>query len=216
MYVKKEESHSRQRISDSRAESLRQRALDTVKKDTKSVLELAEVLYETWVSDVKVNGIDTPLWTAWDHDSWEQYVEVELGIHMTTASKFRRMHVVYNVDLKDVIDQEAMDGLSATKLNILTRVVDKRNVNSWFKKAKKISCCSLEEDVMHALYGSVRVGAVHTLAILCTKKEQKRMRDIIQRFQSDNQLRRPGAALLAILEEWDTIKNRVAKRRAAS
>jgi hypothetical protein len=216
MYVKKEEATVRQKISDTRANALRQKAIDAVKKDTKSVLELAEVLYETWVCDVKVNGIDTPLWTAWDHDSWEQYVEVELGIHMTTASKFRRLHVVYNIDLKDAIDEEAMDGLSATKLSILTRVVDKKNVNSWFRKAKKISCCSLEEDVMHAIYGTVRVGAVHTLAILCTKKEQKRARDIIQQFQADNQLRRPGAALLAILEEWAAIKHRVAKRRAAS
>jgi hypothetical protein len=209
MYVKKEEAQVRQKITTARADSLRERAMDAVRKDTKSVLELAEVLWETWAYDVKVSGIDTPLWVAWGHDSWEQYVEVELGIHMTTASKFRRMHVVYGIELKDVIDAAEMDGLSATKLNILTRVVTKSNINKWFRRAKKISCCSLEEDVMHAMYGDTKVGAVHTLAILCTKKEQKRARDIIQQAQADMELKRPGAALLAILEEWNTIKNRV-------
>ena len=187
-----------------------------VEQETKKVLELASVLWETWACNVKVNGIDTPLWTAWDHDSWEAYVEVELGIHMTTAANFRRMHEVYNIDLAGSIDSDSMNGISYTKLKILTRVVTKRNVNGWLKKAKKLSCCELEEEVMHVLRGDGKVGAIHTLAILCTKNEQKRARDIIQQYQADNQTRRPGEALLAILEEWNTIKTQVANRRKAA
>jgi hypothetical protein len=216
MYVAKEAASVRQKITTARADSLRQKAIDAVKKDTRSVLELAAVLWETWVHDVKVNGLMVPLWTAWDHDSWEQYVEVELGIHMTTASNFRKMHQVYGIDLVDAIDPEAIDGLSATKLRALTKVVTKTNVNRWFKRAKKMSCCGLDEEIMEELYGTSKVGAIHTLAILCTKREQKRMRNIIQQYQSDNNLARPGAALVAILEEWDTIKNRVARRRKAA
>jgi hypothetical protein len=213
MYVAKESAAVRQKISTSKANTLRQRAVDVVQQETKKVLELAEVLWETWAFDVKVNGVDTALWTAWDHDTWEEYVEVELGIHMTTAANFRRMHEVYNIDLKGAIEDASMEGISYTKLKILTRVATKKNVNAWLRKAKKISCCALEEEVAHVLYGDGKVGAVHTLAILCTKREQKRMRDIIMQYQSDNETRRPGAALLAILEEWNTIKNRVARRQ---
>src|SRR5512135_900320 len=213
MYVSKESAAVRQKISSTKADSLRQKAVNIVQEETKKILELAEVLWETWAYDVKVNGIDTPLWTAWDHDTWEQYVEVELGIHMTTAANFRRMHEIYNIELKGSIEPEAMEGISYTKLKIMTRVVTKKNVNAWLRRAKKMSCCGLEEEVMHAIYGSGKVGAVHTLAILCTKREQKRARDIIQQYQSDNQVRRPGAALMAILEEWNTIKNRVERRQ---
>jgi hypothetical protein len=216
MYVAKESAAVRRKISSSKAGILRQRAVTIVQEETKKVLELAAVLWETWAFDVKVNGVDTPLWVAWDYSDWEQYVEVELGIHMTTASQFRRMHEIYNIELKGAIEPESMEGISYTKLKILTRVVTKRNVNGWLRKAKKISCCSLEEEVAEAIYGERKIGAVHTLAILCTKREQKRARNIIQQYQADNQLRRPGEALLAILEEWDTIKNRVARRRKAA
>ena len=216
MYVAKESAATRRKISSSKAETLRTRAVNVVQEETKKVLELAAVLWETWACDVKINGIDTPLWIAWDHESWEQYVEVELGIHMTTASQFRRMHEVYNIDLNGSIEPESLEGISYTKLKILTRVVTKRNINGWLRKARKLSCCALEEEVAHAVYGDSKVGAIHTLAILCTKREQKRMRDIIQQYQNDNQMRRPGAALIAILEEWNTIKNRVASKRKAA
>lgn len=202
-----------QTISSARAEALRKKAVEITEQNTKSILALAEVLWETYAYDVKVNGIATPLWTAWGHDNWETYVEVELGIHMSTAANFRRMHEVYNIDLKDSFESGSMDGISATKLKILTRVVTKKNVNAWLRKAAKLSCCALEEEVMHALTGSGKIGAVHTLAILCTKREQKRARDIIQQAQTDMQLRRPGAALLAILEEWNTIKARTERAR---
>jgi hypothetical protein len=99
MYVAKESASVRKKISTSKADTLRQKAVTIVQEETKKILELAAILWETWACDVKVNGLDTPLWTAWDHDSWEQYVEVELGIHMTTASQFRRMHEIYNIEL---------------------------------------------------------------------------------------------------------------------
>ncbi|MGH6879051.1 MAG: hypothetical protein ACREHV_16960, partial [Rhizomicrobium sp.] len=123
---------------------------------------------------------------------------------------------IYNIELKDSFEPDAMDGISATKLTILAKVVTKKNLNKWLRKARTLSCCSLDEEVADALYGTGKVGAIHTLAVLCTKAEQKRVRRIIQQAQTDMQIERPGKALLAILEEWELIKNRTKRVRAAS
>jgi hypothetical protein len=206
---------ARETITSAKAAATRKKAISVMEGNTKSVLLLAEVLWETYAYDVKVNGLLVPLWEAWGHHDWFQYVEVELGIHMTTAAKFRRMHEIYNIDLQDSFEPNAMDGMSATKLTILARVVTKKNVNAWLKKARKLSCCSLDEEVSDALYGTGKIGAVHTLAVLCTKSEQRRVRNIIQQAQTDMGIKRPGKALLTILEEWETIKNRTKRARAS-
>jgi hypothetical protein len=195
-------------LTSARAKALREKAIAVTEQNTKSVLGLAQVLWETYTHDVKINGEQIPLWSAWGHENWDQYVEVELGIHMTTAANFRRMHEVYSVQLKDSFDLNALDGISATKLKILTRVVSTRNISGWLKKAKKLSCCALEEEVMHAINGGGKVGAIHTLALLVTKSEQKRARQIIDQAMIDMKIERSGKALLTILEEWNTISVR--------
>lgn len=203
-------------LTNASANALRKRAVEVTEQNTKSILALAEVLWETYAHDVKVNGIATELWIAWGHDDWFQYVEVELGIHMSTAAIYRRMHEVYNIELKESFEPGAMDGISATKLKILTRVVTKKNINAWLRKAKGLSCCALEEEVDHAIHGGGKVGAIHTLAVLMTKSEQRRSRRIIQQAMTDMDIRRPGKALLTILEEWENIKNRTSRARSAA
>ena len=203
-------------LTSARADALRQKAIAVTEQNTKSDLALAEVLWETWAYDVKVNGEQIPLWTAWGHENWEQYVEVELGVHMTTAAGFRKMHEVYSVQLKDAFDPNALDGISATKLKILTRVVSARNINGWLKKAKKLSCCALEEEVMHSIHGTGKVGAIHTLSMFVTKAEQKRAGRILDQAMTDMGIDRRGKALLAILEEWEVIKSRSKKVRVAA
>ncbi len=202
-------------ITSAKAESLRNRAKEVMEQNTKSVLAMAEVLWETWAYTVTVGGLETNLWTAWGFADWFAYVEVELGIHQSTAANFRRMHEVYNIELKDSFESDAMDGISATKLKILTRIVTKKNINAWLRRAKKMSCCSLEEEVLHELTGHGRPGAVHTFAILCTKAEQKRMRNLVQQAMTDMGVDRPGKALFLMLEEWDTIKHRVKRKLSA-
>lgn len=196
--------------------SLRKRAIEVTEQNTKSVLQLAEVLWETYTHDVKIGGNVIALWAAWDYSDWFQYVEVELGIHQTTAAIFRRMHEVYNIDLKDSFDSGVMDGISATKLKILTRVVTRKNINAWLRKAAKLSCCGLEEEVDDAVHGSGRPGAIHTLAVTCTKSEQKKARAIINKAMIDLGADRPGKALLQILEEWSQIHSRTKSARAAA
>ena len=196
--------------------NLRKRAIEVTEQNTKSVLDLAEVLWETYTHDVKVGGNVIALWAAWDYSDWFQYVEVELGIHQTTAAIYRRMHEVYNIYLKDSFDPGVLSGISATKLKILTRVVNRKNVNAWLRKAAKLSCCGLEEEVDDAVHGTGRPGAIHTLAVLCTKAEQKKMRGILNKAMIDLGADRPGKALIQILEEWSAIHARSKRAQAAA
>ena len=190
-------------LSTQNANLLRKKAVDATKQNTKSVLILAEVLWNTFRYNVKFNGIESSLWVAWGYKTWFEYVEHELGIHQSTAAAFRRIHEIFQIELEGSFDKELFDQLSATKLRALCKVVNKKNVNSWLRRAAKMSCCALDESILVAQNGGIRANSTHTLAILCTKTEQKKMRDIITEAKELMGLERPGATLLRVLQEWN-------------
>jgi hypothetical protein len=166
-------------LSTADANKLRKQATEAVESNTNSVLLMAIVLWNTYRYNVKVDGIESPLWVAWGHETWLEYVEHELGIHQSTATAFRRIHEVFNIELNGCWERAEFDKFSATKLKALCKVVNKKNVNGWIRRAAKLSCCELDEAILESQNGGVRADAIHTLAILCTASEQKKMRSII-------------------------------------
>jgi len=184
------------------AKKLRNQAVEATQSHTNSILLLGIVLWNTFRYNTSFNGLEAPLWEAWGHESWFEYVEHELGIHKSTAVAYRRIHEIFNIELESCWDRAVFDQLSATKLRALCKVVNKKNVNGWMRKAVKFSCCQLDEAIVVSQNGGIRADAIHTLSILCTKSEQKKMRDIITQAKDDMKLDRPGKALLRILQEW--------------
>ncbi len=203
-------------LSTQDANNLRKKAVEATQQNTSSVLLLAVVLWDTYRFNVKFNGIESSLWEAWGYKTWFEYVEHELGIHQSTAAAFRRIHEVFNIELEGCWEKDIFDQLSATKLRALCKVVNKKNVNGWMRKAVKLSCCALDEAIIASQNGGLRANSVHTLAILCTQSEQKKMREIITRAKDEMGVDRPGKALLRILQEWQQINGRMRAAKSAA
>jgi len=194
------------------ASALRKAAIEKSEQTTQSVIELAEVLWRTYYDQVNIGGNAIPLWEAWDYKSWYDYVERELGIHQSTAAGFRRIHEVFNVDLAGSWDKAKTP--SYTKLKILARVVTKANVNSWLIKASKLSCCELEDEAMHYLYGRKRSGRLHNFVAYVTKTELRKIKEVIETARGDfEDMDRRGEVLVKVLEEWQNIHKRTRKLR---
>jgi hypothetical protein len=197
------------------ADTVRRKAQEASEKTTKSVMDLAAALWDTFHNDVTVGGQSVQLWEAWGFESWFDYAERELGIHQTTAAAYRRIHEVFEVELKDAWDK----GLTAsyTKMKSLCRVVTRTSANAWLRKAAKLSCCELEEEVTLALYGKTRGGAVHSFLANVTKTELAKINQVLSeaREASDEPERR-GKVLTRILEEWQTIHQRAKRVRRAA
>jgi len=197
------------------AESVRRKAQEASWKVTKSVMDLAEALWETYCHDVTVAGEQVPLWSAWGFKSWFDYAERELGIHQTTAAAYRRIHEVFEIDIKDQWDRSLSS--SYTKMRILCRVVTKTNANSWLRKAARLSCCELEDQVLDAI-GKGRAGAVHSFATSVTKRELAKINEVLadarEGFEDDEERR--GKILVRVLEEWQEIRRRTARAKRAA
>ena len=198
-------------LNKSTAEAVRRKAQDASGKVTKSVMDLAAALWDTYSNDVTVGGEPMPLWAAWGYESWFDYSERELGIHQTTAAAYRRIHEVFEIDVKDGWDRSLSS--SYTKMRILCRVVTKANANTWLRKAAKLSCCELEEQVLQAV-GKSRAGAIHSFAASVTKRELAKINEVLadarEGFEEDEERR--GKILVRVLEEWQVIFRRKAAR----
>jgi len=196
------------------ADQLREMAKERSDHTSKSVMMLGEVLWRTYYDKVQIGGMPVSLFEAWGFGSWFEYVERELGIHQTTALHFRKIYTVFAIDLKGAWDPNLI--VSFTKMKLLARVATKANVNSWLKKASKMSCCELEDEVMHELYGHARKGHMHSFLASVTKTELKKIKEILAIAHEDfDQIDRRGELLVKVLEEWQIIHKRTRKVRAA-
>lgn len=130
---------------------------------------LAKLLHKVYYSK---------LWADWGFLSWEEYVEMEVGIHQTRAAAYRRLwhRAVYIWKLGE---KDLPTDVSWTRLAILSRSpkVTERNIRGWLKKAPTLTCCALEHQVLGthraslSLSVSSRSQAEEIAAILDDVKE---------------------------------------------
>jgi hypothetical protein len=194
------------------ANSLREKAVLLRARERGSQLETASVIYDLYYGDVEIGKGFMPLWKFFGYDSWFDYVETEVGMHVSTAAGYRMVHDVFMVRLKGKWDPEIMP--SFTKLKALTRVVDAKSVNSWFRRANSVSCCLLEEEVLEHLYGKKKSGANRHFTALLTDRQITSVNSIIEIGRKEfPELESRGDILTKILEQWDAA---VAKRTRRS
>lgn len=190
------------------ANSLREKAVLLRSRERSSQMETASVIYDLYYGDVTIGGGSMPLWSFFGYSSWFDYVETEVGMHVSTAAGYRMVHDVFMVRLKGKWDPELMP--SFTKLKALTRVVDAKSVNSWFRRANSVSCCLLEEEVLEHLYGKQKAGASRHFSALLTDRQLASVNSIIEVGRHEfPELESRGDVLTKILEQWDAA---VAKR----
>ena len=168
------------KVTEKHAGVLRHKAQELVGFQNKTILELARTLHEICYAEVELNKNQmTPLYKLWGFSSWGEWAEVDLGMHLTTASSYKRIWEVFN-KLLEKCDMDLLSQVSFTRLKTISRLgklLTASNVNAWLKKALKVSCCQLEEDIEYELTGK-KVKYRH-LHILVTNKQLSAIREAI-------------------------------------
>jgi hypothetical protein len=182
-----------------KADSLREKAKELSNSNARASFELGKILYEIYYSDVLVSGKPIPIWKVWGHDSWFNYVECELHMHVHTANSYRNVYDVFGVSLKGSFNPD--DLLPITKMRALSRIVTKQNLKSWLKKAGQLSCCQLEDEIEIELTGN-RKKTKH-FSVLMTKSQFDDVKEIILKAKEifgdiDN-----GDVVARVFNQWD-------------
>jgi len=197
--------------SQSSANKLRDKIVALCGQERKAQLEVAEAVYELYYGTVEVGGGELPLWSFFGHKSWFDYVETEVGMHVSTAAAYRMVHDVFMVRLKGKWDQNEI--ASFTKMKALTRVVEPGNVNAWLKRANSITCCALEEEILEHMYGKRKAGAHRHFTAMLTSRQLTSVNAIIEVGRQEfPELESRGAVLAKILEQWDAAVAKKTKR----
>lgn len=191
-------------LNKSAVKVIRSKAVRSSEQCTSALMVFASALWDTYYNDIIVDGEQIPLWQFWGYKSWYDYCERELGVHQTTASAYRKIHEVFEIELKGSWDKTLL--VSFTKMKALSRVVTKSDVNSWLKKAGKLSCCELEE----AITGK---ASHKQFTVVVTEKELKEINDIIEAANSAAGGPRRAETLLQILGEWKSMSRSGSKSK---
>lgn len=193
-------------VNEKAASALRSKIRDIVERHAQASTDVCWALYETYHCLVRIGGQDVPIWSAWGYSSWHDFVGIELGLHQTTAYCYKKVWEVFYVKLGGA--WEASSLLPITKMRILSAAkLDKRNVNAWMKKAKRMTCAQL----VSAVYGT---DELHTFATTLSKGDLDTLNRVIDEARSAFGPDRPrGEVLVRLAEEWQTMFRNTTKTR---
>lgn len=129
-------------LSLDQAKSFRERIHSVVDEGMKSSIDMCQMVWESDVTMVRVNGDLKLCWQAWGYDSWEEFLGKEMHLHLQTGYGLRKVWQTFYVDLVNHWNKELLLGI--TKMRLLTRVdLTPRNVETWLKRASKMNCAKL-------------------------------------------------------------------------
>lgn len=195
------------------ADALRTKARQTATEAARQGLSLAEVMYETKYATVQVGNAPIELWKLWGFTSWELYVETELEYHMGTAAKYVRVWEVFFVKFKGKWDKPLLPK-SITKLKDISRVATTSTCNAWFRRASRMTCCELHDSVEAALHGG-KGRKMRVFATPVTANGLDTLNHAITKAREDFGVLDRGEALVHIAREWDLLRTKAKKLRAA-
>ena len=182
-------------LSERSSKLLREKIQTIVNQFAQGSMDLCWAVYEVDHALVRVGGEIVPVWEAWGYNSWSRCVGVELDLHPTTAYAYKRIWETFYVDLAGAWSVDNLLGI--TKMRILCAAdLNKRNVNGWLKKARKMTCAQLVSEV----YGTDKM---HSFTAMVTGNELETLRKAIDtgREAFGEDLPR-GEVLAMILKEW--------------
>lgn len=110
------------------AENFRKKVLTVAKEYLSRAWELAGMLYE-----VK----ETEIYKAWGFDSFNNYIEDEVGLGRRAVNQYIANFRTFRVQLG--VDQTNLKDLEVTKARTIRSVVNSENVEEWIEKAKSSS-----------------------------------------------------------------------------
>jgi hypothetical protein len=138
------------KVSKEAFEELKKRPHTEVRKETREKavlyrdawLELAQNLCRIQVCED---------YKRWNYDTFEEYVEKELGISSREVRYWRAIYRKLVIDLG--IRGDRLDGFHWCKLRLIVPVVNRHNVEQWLNRAERMTFTQLEVAVEEARKG---------------------------------------------------------------
>jgi hypothetical protein len=194
-------------LTSRQTEQFRDKINNIVGSGRAASMELCWAAYESDVNMTRVNGELVFCWSTWGYDSWEDFVGKELDLHVTTAYAYKRIWEVFYVDLAGCWDTGMLLGI--TKMRHLTSApLTKSNVNTWLKRAKKLTCRELVAQIYDR-------DDTHSFAVPLTSSQLKLVHRAIEQgktsFTRGEKMSR-GQVLTAIMREWAELKGAAAPK----
>lgn len=194
-------------LSASAATTLRERLKEDAELHTKACLRLAAGLYDVLMGQT---ASGSPLVNAWGFPSFDEYVESELKIHMTTARSYVRVYdeLVVRRDFKVGVLPNSITMLRHLS-RIAKRVANDRELARWIVRSKELTCCEFEHEVDAEYGGKIKKK---NLAFTLPWSKVARAVGVVKQAKEAYSVATNGDALIRILNDWkDNQPAKVAK-----
>lgn len=145
-------------ITKSEAKLLRRDAQDARTKSDKAGWEQAVALHRIYYSGYSINELEVaPIYQLWGYEDWFDYVEQEIGIHVGKASRLVAMAHFFTVKMDKHWNKQV---LSPTRMRTLSvaKAVTPQNLNAWITKARNMTPCQLDHELLGHAHGTKSVG----------------------------------------------------------
>jgi predicted DNA-binding ribbon-helix-helix protein len=129
-------------LTQAQAATFRDKIQSVILAGRTTSIDLCQMVWESDVTMVRVNGDLKYCWQTWGYTSWEDFLGKEMDLHLKTAYGLRKVWQVFYVDLLNDWNKELLLGL--TKMRLLTRMkLTPTNVESKLRKARDMTCAKL-------------------------------------------------------------------------
>jgi hypothetical protein len=206
-----EESTEPKGLSPRQADAFRARVTDIISSGRKTAMDLCWAAYESDVNMTRVKGKLVFCWAAWGYESWEDYVGKELDLHMTTAYAYKKIWETFYVTFEGAWDPSLLVGI--TKMRHLSSApLTKSNINAWLRKAAKMTCKELSEQIFD--HDGMRSFAVPVTSAQL-KVMQRTLDEAKTTFSKGENMSR-GQLMTNIMREWLELKANAKPRLRAA
>lgn len=198
-------------VNEQKAAALREQLREACVASTKATLEVARLLYEVYYTTTRVGKVEVSLAEAWGFESFDEYVEHELHMHMGPA------HALIEVWDELYTRRSFQPGQlpnSITKLKLLARLSRRypndNDIKPWLAKAADLSCCEFQDEFDALIFGRGRKRAV-SFSFKTNAAKQ-----VLQRVATAKEVfgvTTNGEALAKIVEEWSEMMEKTANAR---
>lgn len=184
-------------LSIEQAALFREKIRSVVDANKKASIELCQLVYESDVNMVRVNGVLKYTWEVWGYSTWEEFLGREMDLHLRTGMGLKRVWEVFYVDLAGIWNEELLLGI--TKMRLLSMAgLTAGNVEKWLKRAAGMNCRKLRATI----FGNEET---HSFKVTLTNSQLQQMRRTLDQLRSTlnhgEKLSR-GELLVAMTRQW--------------
>ena len=191
-------------LTEKKAAALKDRLDQALGEHKKNCLALAELLHDTYISTIVVGEQTKFVYETWGYKTWAQFVRTEVGMFKATAVNYRKVWRVFGIELQGTFAIE--DVLPIGKMVLLTHAeLTAKNVNSWLKKARTMSCLDLKKEIG----GGPRI---RNFSVAMSEADLRRINSAIRVYWDtvDDTVTR-AKVVASIMEDWKSKQRKLKK-----